>query len=80
MGYFRNVMFKEWFDDGEKVRKNDIFDMFCIGALDVKDPSYVPSSVLEDTTTYLITFDKTMRSYIKDVNPYNDKIIEKFCI
>lgn len=76
-GYLRDVMFPAWFNSAQKFKKNDIFDMLCAGALDINDP--IPAmSVLEDKKTYLITFDEAMRSYIRNINPYNDKIIERF--
>lgn len=76
-GYLRDVMFPAWFNTAQKLRKNDIFDMLCVGVLDIKAPIN-SRIVIEDRDTYLITFDQTMRGYIKNVKPYNDKIIDSF--
>lgn len=76
-GYLHDVMFSAWFNSAQKLKKNDIFDMLCAGALDLRDP-IPPKSVLEDKRTFLITFDQTMRGYLRKINPYNDTIIERF--
>lgn len=35
--YLRDVMFTAWLERGQKLRKNDIFDMFCLGCLDYEN-------------------------------------------
>lgn len=70
--YLRDVMFCSWFDRAQKLRKNDIFDMFCVGCLDFKEKS---ECLLIDTSSYVISYDKTMQKFIGSVHPYNIQII-----
>ena len=70
--YLRDVMFTAWFERGQKLQKNDIFDMFCVGCLDYDEKSNYKSSY--DTKSYLITFDKRMKTFIENVKP--DRVFE----
>ncbi len=56
--YLKQVMFPAWIDRSQVIRKNDIFDMFVVGALDW-DPT-VPSNGI------LLTFDTTIRKFLND--------------
>lgn len=73
--YIKDVMFRAWFDRGQKLQKNDIFDMLCVGCLDYIDNSKV-ENVLIDKTSYVVSFDKRMRSFLGSVRPWNERIID----
>lgn len=73
--YLRYVMFGAWFDRAQKLRKNDIFDMFCVGCLDCKKIEQA-QCVLVDNSSYLISFDSTMKEFIGRVKPNNLQLIE----
>jgi hypothetical protein len=76
IAYLRDVMFTAWFNRGQKLQKNDIFDMFCVGCLDYKDTSE-NECILIDSSSYIISFDKRMKHYLGIVRPRNLQIIEK---
>lgn len=73
--YLRNVMFTAWFDRAQKLKKNDIFDMFYVGCLDCKG-SNSNRCILVDTSSYLITFDGALKSFIGTVKSSNLQFIE----
>lgn len=73
--YLQDVMFTAWYNREQKLQKNDIFDMFCVGCMDVVEPSS-NACILKDTTSYLISFDKVMKKFIGEVKPTNLQIIE----
>lgn len=76
--YLRNIMFTAWFDRGQKLKKNDIFDMMCAGCLAYVRPIYPGESVLINTASYIISFDSTMEKYIDSVRPANTAIIQRY--
>ena len=76
--YLRNVMFTAWFDRGQKLKKNDIFDMMCAGCLAYVRPIHPGESVLLNTSSYIISFDSTMEKYIDSVRPANTAIIQRY--
>lgn len=71
--YFE-LMLKAWLERGQKLIKNDIFDMLCVGALDLFDPKLSP---LVDQSSYLISFDETMMKFLY-TNQGNAKLLNKF--
>lgn len=73
--YLRDVMFTAWFDRGQKLQKNDIFDMFCVGCLDYVDPKET-ENILIDRTSYVISFDDRMKTFLGTVRPQNKALIE----
>ena len=73
--YLRDVMFDAWFDRAQKLRKNDIFDMFCVGCLDCKNTEKLQCALI-DNSSYLISFDSTMKDFIGHVKPKNLQLIE----
>ena len=75
--YMRDVMFTSWFERGKKLDKNDIFDMFCVGCLDKVDMTESEKCILADTSSYVLSFDKKMKSFIGTVKPENLKLIEE---
>ena len=72
--YLRDVMFFSWFQRGQKLRKNDIFDMFCIGCLDYIDNNK-KESIIIDTSSYIISFDDTIKEFLRTNKPRNLAII-----
>lgn len=70
-------MLKAWLERGQKLRKNDIFDMICIASLD-KINLEKGENILIDPTTYLITFDDAMVDFIKNTKSNNFKMIDQF--
>lgn len=74
--YLRDMMFTAWFDRGQKLQKNDIFDMFCVGCLDYQDERK-NECILMDLSSYIISFDKQIKKYLGIVMPKNLKLIEK---
>lgn len=77
--YLKEVMFDAWMNRGQKLRKNDIFDMFCVGALDCKN-SIERSNVLIDNRSYLISFDSTMEQFISEKSIPSSEIINRYKI
>jgi hypothetical protein len=73
--YLSEIMFTAWYDRSQKLKKNDIFDMFAVGCLDSKPRSQV-ACILEDNCPYMISFDGTMKSFIQTVNQSNYLIID----
>lgn len=74
IAYLKDVMFSAWFERGQKLQKNDIFDMFCFGCLDFVDKTK-EKSVLVDYSPYMLCFDDRMKKYIGIVSPNNLTII-----
>lgn len=52
-GYLKNVMFSAWFDRGQKLKKNDIFDMMCVGCLGYIRPIRQGEPLLINTASYI---------------------------
>lgn len=75
---YTEQMLEAWLERGQKLRKNDIFDMLCVGVLDVmeNDPSL---SVIVDHSSYLVTFDEVMMSFVFK-NSWNAKFIGQFLL
>jgi len=67
-----------WLERGQKLIKNDIFDMLCVGVLDKteRNPSL---SILVDQNSYLISFDETMMKFIRN-DSGNAKLLDRFMI
>lgn len=77
--YLKEVMFDAWMDRKQKLRKNDIFDMFCVGVLDCNNAKQ-KSNVLVDDNSYLISFDTTMETFIRKNHSSSTGIINKYKI
>lgn len=71
---YLSEMLSAWLDRGQKLRKNDIMDMFCFGVLD----SDVKSS--DDDELVLISFDDAMRNFLAKHNPNSEHIISSYFI
>lgn len=67
-----------WLERGQKLIKNDIFDMLCVGVLDKSEinPSLNP---LVDQSSYLISFDETMMKFLCN-DSGNARLIQSFLI
>ncbi len=67
-----------WLERGQKLIKNDIFDMLCVGVLDKSEinPSLNP---LVDQSSYLISFDETMMKFLCN-DCGNARLIQSFLI
>ena len=75
--YFK-TMLKAWLERGQKLIKNDIFDMLCVGALDkvVINPA---ENILIDQNSYLISFDEAMVCFLCN-NKGNVRLLNKFLL
>ena len=73
---YMKTMLKAWLERGQKLIKNDIFDMLCVGCLDktVVNPSL---NVLVDQSSYLISFDKAMMNFLCG-NAGNVRLLNQF--
>lgn len=76
IAYIRDVMFTAWFDRGQKLQKNDIFDMLCVGCLDYHENKKT-GNVMIDNSSYIITFDDRMKQFIGNVKPENLAVINR---
>lgn len=70
-------MFERWMISGQKLWKNDIFDMFFVGAMD-KQVTDFSLPVVVDQRSYLLTFDKKVEAFIEKENYTNFSIIQRF--
>ncbi len=72
-------MLSAWLERGQKLRKNDIFDMLCVGGIE-KSNIDKSLNVLVDQSSYLLTFDKTMMSFLVEENVPNARFINEFLL
>ena len=75
--YMAEELYKSWIDDSQKFRKNDIFDFFFLACAEYKDKRPV-ASLLEDRSSYLLTFDKKLARYIERKRPNNGQVIRRY--
>lgn len=75
--YLKEIMFDAWMNRRQKLRKNDIFDMFCVGVLDC-NKSAQDDNVLVDNNSYLISFDAVMESFIIRNHGISASIINRY--
>lgn len=75
---YMKAMLKAWLERGQKLIKNDIFDMLCVGSLDkIKvDPAI---NILVDQSSYLISFDKAMMNFLCN-NAGNVRLLNQFLL
>ena len=71
-------MLKAWLERGQKLIKNDIFDMLCVGSLD-KIVLKPVQNALVDQSSYLISFDKTMMNFLCN-NSGNVRLLNQFLL
>ena len=75
---YLKLMLSAWLERGQKLIKNDIFDMLCVGVLDKRDIDHQLNPLL-DQSPYLISFDDTMRNYLcGDIG--NARLISRFML
>lgn len=76
-GYLKSML-KAWLERGQKLIKNDIFDMLCVGCLDkiVVNPE---QSILVDQSSYLISFDTAMINFLCN-NAGNARLLNHFLL
>ena len=75
---YMKVLLEAWLERGQKLRKNDIFDMLYVGSVD-KGVTKPGISVLIDQSSYLLSFDKVLLSFIcKD--EWNRILLNKFLL
>lgn len=75
--YFK-LMLKAWLERGQKLIKNDIFDMLCVGVLDRidKNPGL---NILVDQRSYLVSFDEAIMGFLcKDCG--NERLLNRFML
>lgn len=60
---YLKLMLSAWLERGQKLIKNDIFDMLCVGVLDKREVNHFVNPLI-DQNPYLISFDDTMRNYL----------------
>ena len=75
---YLKTMLIAWLERGQKLIKNDIFDMLCVGALD-KVASSHSTNMLIDQSSYLISFDDTMMKFLCN-NAGNVRLLNKFLL
>ncbi|MBE6572797.1 MAG: hypothetical protein E7652_00215 [Ruminococcaceae bacterium] len=75
---YLKLMLNAWLDRGQKLLKNDIFDMLCVRVLD-KNEIDNSLSVLVDQSSYLISFDEMMMNFLSN-NPGNVRLMNNFLI
>lgn len=75
---YLKLMLIAWLERGQKLIKNDIFDMLCVGVLDKSEinPSLNP---LVDQSSYLISFDETMMKFLCN-DSGNARLIQNFLL
>lgn len=76
-GYIK-VLLEAWLERGQKIRKNDIFDMLYVGSIDKQVTSH-SANVLVDQIPYLMSFDKTLLGFICQ-NDCNRILLNKFLL
>lgn len=75
---YLKLMLEAWLERGQKLIKNDIFDMLCVGVLDKQEKS-PQLNALFDQSSYLISFDETMMKFICN-DSRNAQLINRFMI
>lgn len=63
IAHLKDVMFSAWFERGQKLQKNDIFNMFCFGCLDSADKTKEKKH-FSRLLSYIFCFDDRMKNYI----------------
>ena len=71
-------MLSAWLERGQKLVKNDIFDMLCVRVLDKWEVNE-DWHILLDQSPYLISFDDTMKDFLcRDSG--NARLIARFML
>lgn len=72
------ILLSAWLERGQKLRKNDIFDMLYVGSVD-KKVTNSQMSIVVDQSSYLLSFDTAVLSFICQ-NEWNKQLINKFLL
>lgn len=72
--YITNNLLKSWLENGAQIKKNDIYDTLLLSIL---DKSLISS---KGKNLFLITFDKKIIKFIKNINISNWKFINKYLL
>ena len=72
--YITNNLLKSWIENGAQIKKNDIYDTLLLSIL---DESLNDS---KDKNLFLVTFDKKIIKFIKNINISNWKFINKYLV
>lgn len=72
--YITNKLLKSWLENGAKIEKNDIYDTLLLSIL---DKSLISS---KGKNLFLITFDKKIIEFIKNINISNWEFINKYLL
>lgn len=75
---YMKVLLEAWLERGQKLRKNDIFDMLYVGSVD-KQVTKPGTNVLIDQSSYLLSFDKVLLSFICQ-DEWNRILLNKFLL
>lgn len=70
------ILLDAWLDRGQKLRKNDIFDMLFVGSVD-KIVFDEQKSIIIDQRSYLLSFDSAVSKFICQ-DKWNKKLLSRF--
>lgn len=72
------TLLSAWLERGQKLQKNDIFDMLYVGSVD-KQVVNRKKSIIFDQNSYLLSFDSTVLSFICE-DEWNKHLLNKFLL
>ena len=72
------ILLSAWLERGQKIRKNDIFDMLYVGSID-KQVTDSKKSIIIDQSSYLLSFDKAVLNFICQ-DEWNKSMISRFLL
>jgi len=72
------TLLSAWLERGQKLKKNDIFDMLYVGSVD-KQVVNRKKSIIFDQNSYLLSFDSTVLSFICE-DEWNKHLLNKFLL
>ncbi len=75
---YMTALLEAWLERGQKLRKNDIFDMLYVGSID-KQVTTSTANVLVDQSSYLLSFDGALMGFICQ-DEWNKILLNKFLL
>ncbi len=72
------TLLEAWLERGQKIRKNDIFDMLYVGSID-KQVTKPATNILVDRSSYLLSFDNTLLTFICQ-DEWNKQLLNNFLL
>ncbi len=75
---YMRVLLEAWLERGQKLLKNDIFDMLYVGSVD-KQVTTSTANVLVDQNSYLLSFDGALMDFICQ-DEWNKMLLNKFLL